>query len=149
MLEIRAAVPADVPELARLLAELFAQEAEFQPDAAVQARGLALIVAAPAAGRVLIATDHARTVGMLNLLYVVSTALGGRVAILEDMVVTRTGRSQGAGTQLLGKAIETCRADGCLRITLLTDADNSRAHRFYERAGFTRSTMLPYRLLLD
>ncbi|MGQ0672875.1 MAG: GNAT family N-acetyltransferase, partial [Hyphomicrobium sp.] len=38
------------------------------------------------------------------------------------------------------------RADGCRRITLLTDGDNAAAHRFYERAGFTRSAMVPYRL---
>jgi ribosomal protein S18 acetylase RimI-like enzyme len=34
----------------------------------------------------------------------------------------------------------------CTRVTLLTDGVNTDAMRFYERAGFARSQMVPFRL---
>ena len=40
------------------------------------------------------------------------------------------------------------RAAGCSRITLLTDATNESAMRFYGRAGFVGSLMVPFRLSL-
>ena len=83
---------------------------------------------------------------MVNLLYTVSTALGSRVAILEDMVVSPKIRGQNVGSSLIEYALDYARKQGCQRITLLTDSDNIAAHRFYERHGFSRSTMVPFRL---
>ena len=82
---------------------------------------------------------------MVNLLYTVSTALGDRVAILEDMIVDRDARGRGLGSRLMTEAISTCETDGCLRITLLTDGDNTAAQQFYRRFGFERSPMVPLR----
>lgn len=148
MLAIRTATPDDIPALTALLGQLFSQEAEFAPDTKIQARGLAAIIAEPAAGRIMVAKEGGRPIAMVNLLYTVSTALGGRVAILEDMVVDPGSRGDGIGARLLQAALDAARADGCLRVTLLTDGDNERAHRFYERHGFVRSAMVPYRILL-
>ena len=69
-------------------------------------------------------------VAMVNLLYTVSTALGARVAILEDMVVLSKVRNQGIGSTLLKHAIQFAKEQGCQRISLLTDDDNEGAHRF-------------------
>ena len=149
MTHIRPAILKDVPALAHLLAQLFSQEAEFAPDLAAQARGLSLIIGEPNTGRILIAERDGKPVGMVNLLYTVSTALGERGAILEDMVVDKTCRGGGIGAMLLAKAIEAARADGCRRITLLSDHDNHRAHAFYGRFGFQRSAMVPFRLALE
>ncbi|MDD2853290.1 MAG: GNAT family N-acetyltransferase [Desulfuromonadaceae bacterium] len=85
---------------------------------------------------------------MVNLLNTVSTALGERVAILEDMIVDPDNRGGGEGSHLLTGAIELARKQGCLRITLLTDRANSGAIRFYERHGFNLSEMVTLRLLL-
>lgn len=148
MLTIRRAGPSDVPELARLLTQLFAQEAEFTPNPELQARGLAAIVADARLGTILIAERDGRACAMVNTLYTISTALGGRVGIVEDVVVDGNARGGGIGSKIMAQAIETARDDGCLRLTLLTDRDNRNAHRFYERFGFTRSAMVPYRLIL-
>jgi GNAT superfamily N-acetyltransferase len=148
MIIIRVAEPGDIPALAGLLAQLFEQEAEFAPDLAAQERGLGAIIADERVGRILIAEEAGRAVAMVNLLYTISTALGGRAAILEDMVVDRAVRGQGVGEKVIQAAIERARADGCQRVTLLTDGDNAAAHRFYERHGFVRSTMVPFRILL-
>lgn len=148
-MEIRLAIPADLPALCTLLDQLFAQEAEFTPNRAAQQRGLAAIINNPALGELLVAVADGRIVAMVNLLYTMSTALGERVALLEDMVVDAEARGEGLGSALLEQAIAHAREVGCRRITLLTDADNLAAQRFYSRQGFTRSPMLPLRLLLS
>lgn len=147
-MRIDLACVADIAVLSDLLTELFQQEAEFCPDSAAQQRGLAAIIGDPAIGEILVAREAGRPVGMVSLLYTVSTALGGRVVWLEDMVVTANRRGSGIGQRLLKAAIAHAQSDGCRRITLLTDADNSAAQDFYRREGFCASPMRPYRLSL-
>lgn len=148
-MEIQTAVRSDIPELCRLLDTLFSQESEFKPDAAIQALGLGAIIEGDGIGDILVAKEGRQIVCMVNLLYTISTALGSRVAILEDMVVAPQSRGLGVGSALLKYAIEFARDKGCKRITLLTDNDNEAAHRFYEQHGFTESSMLAFRLFLD
>lgn len=145
---IELATEADIPALAELLGVLFTQEAEFTPDPRAQRRGLAQLVGHPQTGAVLVVRDGDAITAMVNLLFTVSTALGERVALLEDMVVAPAARGAGVGSALLGEAIAFARRSGCRRITLLTDGDNEAARRFYARQGFTASAMVPYRLTL-
>ena len=147
-LQIRPATGSDIGALVGLLAWLFAQEADFAPDAAKQERGLRLILEQPAVGRIYCAVAGDVVVGMVSLLFTVSTAEGGRAAWLEDMVVHPDWRGQGIGARLLQEAIRQARVAGCCRITLLTDAGNAAAQEFYGRAGFARSAMVPLRLKL-
>lgn len=148
-MEVSFATDADVPALCELLGVLFAQEVEFRPDPARQAAGLRAIIGHPDVGRVLVLRDGSAAVGMVSLLFLPSAALGGRVALLEDMVVRPDRRGGGAGSRLLAAAVAAARDAGCLRITLLTDGDNAAAQQFYARHGCGRSTMLPMRLMLD
>lgn len=148
-MQIRLANAADIPALCQLLAQLFAQEHEFIVDPQKQARGLAAIIEQPACGQILLAEQDGRVLGMVSLLYSQSTALGAPVAWLEDMVVDAGCRTGGIGSALLTAARELAISQGCRRITLLTDADNQAAQRFYARQGFSASSMLPMRLLLD
>ena len=147
-MSIRIATPADIPALCQLLAQLFAQEAEFTPDPAAQQRGLAAIIDDPALGEILVAVADGRIVAMVNLLYTVSTALGAPVALLEDMVVDTSTRGAGLGSALLEAAIAHAQNRGCRRITLLTDGDNLAAQRFYRRHGFAPSPMMALRQAL-
>jgi GNAT superfamily N-acetyltransferase len=138
----------DIPSLAGLLAVLFAQEADFRPDREKQERGLRLILDSPGVGTIFVARDGGEVVGMVSLLFTVSTAEGGPVCWLEDMVVRPERRSGGLGSRLLQHAIDYARANGFIRLTLLTDRDNVGAIRFYERQGFHRSAMTTLRLSL-
>ncbi|MES2183499.1 MAG: GNAT family N-acetyltransferase [Pseudomonadota bacterium] len=147
-MRIEPARTADVPALCDLLHLLFTQEPDFSPDRAAQARGLHRILERPEAGCILVARQGGAVVGMVNLLYTESTALGARVAMLEDVVVAQDRQGRGIGSRLLQGAIATARAEDCRRITLLTASDNVAAHRFYRRHGFAGSAMLPMRLLL-
>jgi GNAT superfamily N-acetyltransferase len=148
-MEVTIASPKDIPELCDLLDSLFAQEAEFLPDRETQASGLAAVINDSEVGDILVARKDGEIIGMVNLLYTVSTALGERVALLEDMVVSSSERGQGVGSNIIKQAVAFAKEKGCKRITLLTDDDNSGAHRFYERHGFSRSSMVAFRMLLD
>lgn len=139
----------DIPALCDLLTELFSQETEFTPEPVLQARALANIISNPELGTILILKQQDKIVAMVNLLYSVSTALGGKVVLLEDMIVSASARGQGLGSQLLTEAIAYAKQQGCLRITLLTDSSNHSAQSFYAKHGFHASSMQPFRLLLN
>ena len=144
-MHIDTATMEDIPQLCILLVELFSQEAEFNPDPEVQSEGLKKIISSPETGHVIVAREGNDIIGMANLLFTVSTALGSPVAILEDMVVLPQARRSGIGSRLIDYCLKTAVQKGCKRITLLTDHDNAKAHRFYERHGFVRSSMVTYR----
>ncbi len=148
-MQISPATLSDIPALCDLLAILFTQEADFKPDRAAQSRGLTRIINNPDIGLIVVARQDSRVVAMVNLLYTVSTALGERVALLEDMVVCPALRGSGIGSRLLEQAIELARLNGCKRITLLTDSSNESAQRFYQKHGFGFSAMIPLRLSLS
>lgn len=126
-LDIAPATINDIPALCGLLNYLFTEETEFSPNRIAQQRGLAGIINNPDIGEILVARYADTIVGMVSLLYTLSTALGGRVALLEDMVVAPGYRNSGIGTRLLTHAIETAGKKDCQRITLLTDRSNLAA----------------------
>jgi GNAT superfamily N-acetyltransferase len=144
-IDITRARPGDVPLLAALLGELFATEPEFEADRDAQEAGLRLLLAEPGDSAVFVARRAGQVVGMVSLLAQVSTALGGRAYVLEDMIVTAAERDRGVGGRLLDHALAYAEATGARRVTLLTEADNDGAHRFYARRGFTRSEMVVLR----
>jgi ribosomal protein S18 acetylase RimI-like enzyme len=141
----------DIPQLCILLDELFSQEAEFTPNHEIQGKGLSKIINNEDIGAILVCRASTimpqfnKIIGMVNILYTISTALGERVANLEDFVVLPEFRNIGVGSELISHAMLFAKAKGCQRITLLTDDDNQDAHRFYVRNGFSRSSMVPFR----
>lgn len=147
-LEIGAATKKDLAQLVDLLGVLFAQEADFVPDAVKQRRALDAILADPRIGRLYVAREGGRVIGMASTLYTVSTAEGGKAAWLEDMVVLPDCRGRGVGAALLAHAVVGAREEGCLRLTLLSDEDNAQAHAVYASEGFQFSGMRPMRLKL-
>ena len=132
--------------MVELLGQLFEQEAEFNADASKQEAALKMILADPKAGRLFVARDGPKVVAMASLLYTVSTAEGGKAALFEDLVVRSDYRKQGIGARLLEYVIEQARAEGVLRLTLLTDMQNEQAQALYRRLGFVGSPMKPMRL---
>lgn len=144
-LRIEPATLEDLPALVDLLFDLFSQERDFTPDRDKQHRGLKLILEQPNRGRIFVLRNEARIIGMINLLITISTAEGGFVLLLEDLVIHQDHRGQGYGSQLLAFAHRYAQDKGFLRITLLTDKPNIRALNFYRRHGYVESDMLPLR----
>jgi GNAT superfamily N-acetyltransferase len=131
----------DLPDLADLLAELFALESDFAPDRARQLAGLRLILEQPALGRLFVLRVAGRVAGMANALVTVSTAEGGRVLLLEDVIISGRHRGSGLGRRLVEHVFEWARGQGMTRVTLLADRANAPALAFYERLGFGPSAM--------
>lgn len=143
------AIHSDSPQLVELLKTLFEQETEFDTNSEAQRKSLNKIILDPKIGIVLVVRDDEKILGMINLLFTESTALGSKVAILEDMVVLPMYRGEGIGSQLIDYAISEAKKEGCKRITLLNDIENTKAQSFYQKKGFIKSDMTPYRLFLD
>jgi len=149
---VRPATERDLDAMVELLGLLFGQESDFVASPPRQRRGLEAILAAPTCGHLLVATpvsgrasDGEGVIGMVSVLFTISTAEGGPAAWLEDLVVAPSHRGRGVGTALLEAASAVCAERGVLRLTLLTDRDNTAAQRHYARHGFRSSAMLPMR----
>jgi GNAT superfamily N-acetyltransferase len=143
--ELDRATAADVPQLVELLGILFAQEHELNPDPEKQNRALELILADASGARIYVARKGGKVVAMAALHFTISTAEGGKVAGLEDCIVHPDHRRKGVGKALLAYVITQARAEGVLRVMLLTDADNARAQALYRELGFAPSSMLAMR----
>jgi len=131
----------DLSCLADLLAELFTLENDFVPDRARQLAGLRLILDNPALGRLFVLRVDGEVAGMANALVTVSTAEGGRVLLLEDVIVSAKQRGAGLGRRLVEHVLNWARTEGMTRVTLLADRTNVPALAFYERLGFEPSAM--------
>jgi GNAT superfamily N-acetyltransferase len=138
----------DLPSLTELLMDLFAQESDFRPDFNNQMRGLRLLLEQPNRGRIFVLRSASKIIGMINLLFTISTAEGGFVILLEDLIIDRHFRDQGLGSELLKYAIDYAKQKNFLRITLLTDRISEPSLTFFEKHGFQRSSMVPMRLWL-
>jgi len=143
---IEPATEADLDELSEMLGELFAQEGDFRPDREKQLRGLRLIFEQPSRGRVFVLRQNGAIVGMINLLFTISTAEGGFVIVLEDLVIHKKYQGKGYGRRLLQHAIDFAKQKNFLRVTLLTDRPENVAQEFFRHHGFVESSMIPMRL---
>lgn len=107
------------PEQAR---EVFAQFARYP--------SYRLFVAIDTAGRVL---------GSYALLVMHNLAHRGTPsAIVEDVVVDQTCRSQGIGRRMMEHARALARDAGAYKLALSSNQKRERAHAFYESLGFQR-----------
>jgi len=147
-MELGGATHADLAQLVELLGILFDQEHELSPDPARQRRALELILADPTRARIYVAREGGRVIAMAALHFTTSTAEGGKVAGLEDCVVHPDHRGRGVGERLLAHVLEQAKAEGALRVMLLTDGDNTRAQALYRKLGFVPSQMLAMRMRL-
>ena len=146
---IEPATEHDLDELSRLRGELFSTESDFRPNKDKQLRGLRLIFEQPNRGRVFVLRRDNAIVGMINLLFTISTAEGGFVVLLEDLIIRQEHRGHGYGSMLLQHAIDFAKQKNFLRITLLTDRPELRSQVLFRRFGFHESSMMPMRLLLS
>ena len=140
-IEIGFATTEDLPHLADLFAELFTLESDFKPEREKQLRGLRLILDNTELGRLFVLRIDGKVAGMANALTTVSTAEGGYVLLLEDVIVRREYRGDGLGKMLVEHVLTWAKAEGMTRVTLLADRDNTGALDFYRKLGFDDSHM--------
>lgn len=148
MKEIDIATSSDISDLSDLLFLLFSQEDEFVSNKSIQEQGLKIIIENPSMGHIIVARDNDKVVGMITILYTVSTALGGMVGLLEDMIVHSEYRYSGIGSKLIEYALKFAKEQNVKRLTLLTDKSNNKAHDFYLKHNFIKSSMIPFRKII-
>lgn len=139
----------DLPALTELVMNLFSRSGDFTPDRTVQERGLQLILEQPNRGRIFVVRNHDQIFGMVNLLFTISTARGGFVILMEDVVIHPDHRGQGYGTMLVDYVAEFAKKKHFKRITLLTDRISAESQEFFKKRGFEYSNMIPMRRIID
>lgn len=140
---IRPARTGDIPRMCELLTELFSIEADFVPEREKQSHGLNALLADPQ-GKVLVlvAELDGMVVGMATVQTLVSTAEGGRVGLVEDVVVRRDLRGRGVGAQLIEAILTWARSQGLTRLQLLADRDNQQALDFYASRNWISTRLI-------
>lgn len=139
----------DLPQLVQLVEELTEKLGEFSSDPVAHERGLALILEQPQRGRIFVLRNDDRVFGMVNLLFTISTAMGGLVILMEDFVIHPSHRGQGYGAMLLDYVADFARKKGFKRITLLTGKMGAESQNFFKKEGFEYSNMIPMRRVID
>jgi GNAT superfamily N-acetyltransferase len=140
---IRPARTADIPQMCNLLGELFSIESDFSPDKQKQAQGLDLLFN-DSSGQsiVFVAEEDGEIVGMCSVQTLISTAEGGPVGLLEDVIVRKERRGKGIGKTLLSEVVGWCAGKNISRLQLLRDADNIEALKFYDTNGWFDTSLL-------
>ena len=134
---IRPAQPGDLDGLVELLQVLFAMESDFTPDADRQRQGLMRFMANRGRQRqILVAEAEGRVVAMATVQRLISTAQGGPVGWVEDVVVQEAYRGRGLGRNLMTALVEWAVSHGLTRLQLLADQENRTALSFYHRSGW-------------
>ena len=124
-------------------------QVDFKPDREVQQNGLRLILESPSKGRIFVMRNDHRIIGIVNLLFTISTAAGGMVILLEDFIIHPDFRGLGYGSNMLKHVRKFAKDKKFSRITLLTDKISSDSQKFFKSQGFNYSNMIPMRATVD
>ncbi|HBP65884.1 MAG TPA: GNAT family N-acetyltransferase [Desulfosporosinus sp.] len=139
---IRRAKPSDLSGMIKLLGILFSIETDFVVDEGTQQRGLEMMLADGTNRCIMVAEINQHVVGMCTAQMLVSTAEGGIVALIEDLVVEDEWRGEGIGKELLLSAGNWAITRGVTRLQLLADRNNVGALEFYEKMDWEVTRMI-------
>src|SRR6185437_2062926 len=134
--EVRAAIPADVPALLALVRRYWEFEGIDGFDALRVELTLQRLLATPALGAAWVAAAGGSLAGYLIAVYVLSIEHQGLTAEIDEFFVLPQARTQGIGAQLLAAAERALAARGCVRLQLQLAVDNAAARSFYARRGY-------------
>ena len=146
---IETATIEDLDEITELVMELLEIQGDFSPVRSAQENGLRLILEAPNRGRIFILRNDHCIIGVVNLLFTISTAVGGMVILLEDFIIHPTHRGQGYGSKMLNHVRKFANDKKFIRITLLTDKISADSQKFFKAQGFHYSSMIPMRMMVE
>ena len=139
---IRRAKHSDLITLVKLLTSLFSIEEDFIVDEAKQQSGLTMMLDDCQNRCIMVAELGEQVVGMCTAQILVSTAEGGIVALIEDVVVDYDYRGRGIGRQLLLSIQNWAIERGARRLQLLADQNNTPALMFYKNMGWEQTQLI-------
>lgn len=142
-IQVRNGIKEDLGELTELLYELFSIENDFSFDKEKQYQGLRQMLLNKDYRRVWVAQrEDGRIVGMCTMQVLISTAEGGEVGLIEDVVVTKHFRLKGVGRQLMNAMEAWAESRGILRLQLLADKTNLSAIQFYKKMEWKHTKLI-------
>ncbi len=140
---IRGGEMSDADELIALLRVLFTLEEDFSFNEAVQRRGIELLLSRQGAERqVFVAEKDGRVAGMCSIQTLISTAEGGLVGQVEDVVVREGCRGNGIGNALMDAVDNWAREKPLKRLQLLAEKGNTQALKFYRSRGWEITNLI-------
>jgi GNAT superfamily N-acetyltransferase len=87
---------------------------------------------------VLLAVDGDSIVGLASVYADFLSIRFGKRCWLQDLVVSKSRRSEGIGARLIAAAVEWARERGCTHLELASGAGRLDAHRFYLSQGMSQ-----------
>lgn len=87
-----------------------------------------------------LALDQERVVGLAFLRF--ATDDSPPFGVIEDLLIDGGWRGQGLGQRFMLWIEAQCRRQGCRRLFLESGIRNHRAHAFFERRGFARTSVV-------
>ena len=141
---VRPAARTDLPALLVLLQQLYAIEKDFVFDSIKQAAGLEMIIDS-VTGQVFVAETEDEIVGMCLAQVIISTAVGGKSAWVEDVVVRDSCRGFGVGSKIMEAVDNWAKENGIDRLQLLADRDNEPALKFYLKRSWQEMNMKAFK----
>lgn len=136
-LTIRPAQREDLDAMVSLLQALFAIEQDFTPDPDRQRQGLMCFLDGCGKHRsILVGEMDNRVIAMATVQILISTAEGGRVGLVEDVIVREDCRCRGVGRRLMSALTSWASQRGLWRLQLLADQLNQPALEFYRKLGW-------------
>ncbi|MFJ5864073.1 GNAT family N-acetyltransferase [Streptomyces parvus] len=139
-LEIRPAIPDDLPAVVAMLADDPLGAQRESPDDLTPYQVAFQRLADDANQHVVVAVRGERVVGTLQLTIIPGLSRRGATrSIIEGVRIHGDERGSGLGTQLIQWAVDESRRQNCQLVQLTSDITREDAHRFYERLGFTAS----------
>jgi len=136
---LRDAKETDAPSVADLLTEL-----GYPTDTDGAAGRLRSAFADPNV-YVLVSEADGRVVGFLSAQVAAYFPTGSNLLRVTALAVSAAARRRGLGSGLLARAAEIAAARDCSGIEITTSESRHDAHAFYERLGFSRSSLRFFR----
>ena len=87
---------------------------------------------------VLLAVDGDSIAGLASVYADFLSIRFGKRCWLQDLVVSKSRRSEGIGARLIAAAVEWARERGCTHLELASGAGRLDAHRFYLSQGMSQ-----------
>ena len=97
-------------------------------------------------GMLLGAWEGDELVGHACLYWTFSSARACEMVLMNDLFVTEGGRGKGIGLALIEGSLEVARQRGAPGLEWMTELDNRRGQRLYERTGAARSAWFEYEI---
>jgi len=139
---IRKANISDIDALVSLLRELFSVERDFTFNRDAQSQGLKMMLDHYDNRCIMVAERDHQTIGMCSAQLLISTAEGGCVAWVEDMVIKSSFRGKGIGCNLLSSVEKWAQCRGVRRLQLVADRNNLPALKFYEKMNWKTTELI-------